>query len=170
MEDKDPQEHGDVWVTKWVTTWGDRVVRYARFLTGDAALAQDVAQETFLRLYLFHRRHPDRIVTPPWVFTVARRVSTDLMRRRGPVRSVPDIERAAPGSLEMPLAAMTVHDVLGRLPWDDRVCLYLFYYVGLTSQEIGEHLGIPAATVRARLHRARQRFKGQWEEDSNDRG
>lgn len=170
MEDNDPQESGEAWVANWIATWGDRVVRYAHFLTGDPGLAQDVAQESFLRLHLFHRRHPDRTVSPAWLFTVARHASADLVRRRGPVRPVPDMELVAAGSAEIPLAAMSVREVLARLPQDDRLCLYLFYYMGLTSQEIGQHLGLPAATVRARLSRARQRFKGQWGEDSNVHG
>ncbi|MCL4351235.1 MAG: sigma-70 region 4 domain-containing protein, partial [Firmicutes bacterium] len=55
-----------------------------------------------------------------------------------------------------------VQDALVRLPRIDQECLWLFYYLDLPVDEISILLGIPPASVRGRLYRARRRFKAIW--------
>jgi RNA polymerase sigma-70 factor (ECF subfamily) len=56
-----------------------------------------------------------------------------------------------------------IDDALARLPLPQRVVLVLRTLEGLTEQEIATTLGIPAGTVKSRLHRARAAFRKAWE-------
>lgn len=61
----------DDMLSTWMARWGDRLVRYAHFLINDPDMAQDIAQEAFLRLYV----HMGRTGEEPrvaWLFTVAK--------------------------------------------------------------------------------------------------
>lgn len=139
--------------------WGSRVVGYARFLTGDDAAAQDIAQETFLRLYVFLGSHRGQAPTAGWLMTVAKHLAADESRRRR--REVAVADPSGPGAVAEDLAdSALVRDALSRLAPEDQECLYLFYYADLPSREIARHLNVPAATVRTRLMRARQRLWG----------
>ena len=155
------------WIETWIRDWSDKLTRYAWQMTADRQLAQDVAQETFLRLYVFHARHPMRDITPSWLFTVAKNVARDLLRSTHATSPLVDADMVEDAkSLAAPLS-LAVQDILTRLAPDDRECLYLFYYADLSTDDIARHLGISRGAVRARLFRARQRFQSQWEDHSD---
>lgn len=61
-----PGDEDLVQVVQWVEAWGDRRVGFAMTYVRDAEVAQDVAQETFLRLVALRRRTPGRPVHPGW--------------------------------------------------------------------------------------------------------
>ena len=148
--------------------WGSRVVGYAHFLTGDASVAQDIAQEAFLRLYVFLGSHRGQAPTAGWLMTVAKHLAADESRRRRREWAMTDaqsLERGSDAMREDLADRPLVRDALSRLAPEDQECLYLFYYADLSSQEIARHLKVPAATVRTRLMRARQRFRGEWTQE-----
>lgn len=142
-----------------VEAWGDRMVRFAHALTADRALAQDVAQETFLRRYLWLRRHPARVPKPACRFTVARNVAFDCQRRRRPsLMADPPAGVEAP-EVDQPLA---VRATLAKLAAGDRQRLELCHCGALSVAGVARVLGIPAAMVKMRRHRARRRFAALW--------
>ena len=154
-----PLRRDDV-LSTWMARWGDRLVRYAHFLVNDPDMAQDIAQEAFLRLYV----HVGRTGEEPrvaWLFTVAKNLAHDARRHRRPSELVWD--RPDPNA-DRALVAASVRDALARLKPEDRECLYLFYYAELPTAAIAAHLRLPAATVRSRLWRARRRFLAAWNE------
>ncbi len=150
-------------IADWVERWGDRLVGFAWTYLHDAELAQDVAQETFLRLVKDRRRMARREVHPGWLFAVARRICLDHLRRPA-ARTLPGAEVADPHSAKAFLA-VDVESVLRQLKPADRECLWLFYYGGLSVAEIAQLLGIPPDRAKARLYRARQRFGAEWRAD-----
>lgn len=147
-------------IAEWVDQWGDRLVGFAWTYLHDAELAQDVAQETFLRLVAYRRRAPHRDVHPGWLFAVARRLCLDQLRRPA-TRGLPAAE-AADARSGAAFAAVDVEAVLRQLKPADRECLWLFYYGGRSAVEIAQLLGIPPDRVKGRLYRARQRFGAAW--------
>lgn len=151
----------EAWLSDQIGRWGDAVVRFAGLYTGSPDLAQDVAQETFLRLWAERVRRPGFEPAPGWLFTVARNVSSDLLRRR---RTVPRMETspATPTEAEA-ITRLAVREVLDRLPNTDRECLLLFYFADLAIAEIAAHLGITEGSVKMRLRRARDHFLERWE-------
>lgn len=161
-------DHLDEEIAQWVNRHGDAVVRYLTLRLADADLAQDLAQETFARLYLFRRRHPDRRITPAWLYKVAGRLVVDHWRSvqaRPRVQWADDRDRE-PGGEEDPAAAIVrrqqIAEILFRMPPRERECLVLFYWEDWPLDAIARELGCSPVTVRVRLHRARERFRRLW--------
>lgn len=154
------------------------VGRYERSLynflaryTGDAHLAEDIFQETFL--HLIERREqfdPDRGFRP-WLYSIAANLARDACRRRDVrsrfsaevfagkgVQEPPDVE--AERREEMDLVRAT----LAELPEDARSMVLLHFYQGLRYKEVAEILDVPVGTVKSRVHWAVERLCRAWSE------
>ena len=70
-----------------------------------------------------------------------------------PLEAVPDLARPVDGRAE------ELWDAVARLPEKLRTAVHLHYAEGYSTEEIAALLGVPAATVRTRLHRARRQLK-----------
>ena len=148
-------------VDAWVKAWGDKLVKFAALYTNDSDLAQDIAQETFIELYRLALRQSALDIHPGWLYRVARNKIRDYARRKmlsGKAVAIPEGAAASDGWT----IRVLVQDALVRLPRVDQECLWLFYYLDLPIDEISILLGIPPASVRGRLYRARRRFKAIW--------
>ena len=133
--------------------------RYAMRLTGDAARAEDVVQETLLRAW----QHPEvtRDVersARAWLFTVARNLIIDDKRsaRSRNEMGTPDIEqvgdRAGPDEVDSALDRLLLGEALSQLSDDHRAVLKRAYYQGWTTAQIAADLQIAEGTVKSRLH------------------
>lgn len=151
----------------------DRVFRVALSVLGPGseADAEDVAQETFLRL---HRslstgrarfRGESRIGT--WLYRVAFNLAVDLTRkrvRRGETAGDETLGTLPAGddphgSARSAERARSVARLLSTLPESHRAALHLHYWMGHTVVEIAELLDVPPGTVKARLHRGRKKLR-----------
>jgi RNA polymerase sigma-70 factor (ECF subfamily) len=136
------------------------VWRYVVHLLGDAALAEDVAQEVFLRVHrqLGTLRDPARFV--PWLLAIARNASYDAgrARRRRPLELVGDREIPTTAHSPDPHLTFEVHDALRRLDPDLHEAIVLVCLAGFTYDEAAEVLGTPAGTIKSRVFRARKRL------------
>jgi RNA polymerase sigma factor (sigma-70 family) len=141
----------------------DELAPYVRRLCGRIApaAADDATQEALLEIFrgLPSLRAPEAIMT--WVRSVTVRTAIRLARQH-------DLEVAAEGTLTARYASsleglVDIDDALARLPVSQRVVLVLRSREGLSEQEIAATLGIPAGTVKSRLHRARAAFRKVWE-------
>lgn len=130
--------------------------RYAMSLTGDAAEADDVVQETLLRAW-----KTTRILTEPpeqvggWLFTVARNIVIDKSRsaprrRESPGSELP--EEPVSDRVDEVLDAMMIHEALAALSQAHRVVIVGAYYRGRTVADLSEELGVAEGTVKSRLH------------------
>lgn len=135
-----------------------RVWRYLVHLVGDSALAEDLAQEVFLRVY--HRLHtlrePAKFVS--WVLTVARNAAYDAGRskKRRPLELVGDRPLPESGQAQDPHLSLEIRDALAGLEEDMREAIVLVGMIGLTYREAAETIGVPEGTVKSRVFRARQ--------------
>jgi len=152
----------------------DDVYTFARYLTRDAAEAEDAAQETFLRaLRYFSGFSGDQI--KPWLFTILRNV----LRSRDPRRFEPLPQTKSGEALSVePLwgepvaspetnatqsdAALHLRELIGRLPAAYRETLLLKEFNDLSYREIAEVTGVPIGTVMSRLARAREELQAAW--------
>jgi RNA polymerase sigma factor (sigma-70 family) len=128
------------------------VYRFLRRLLGDAAAAEDLTQDVFLRALgaQYHANDQERA----WVFQIARNLARDHVRRsvhRGPVLESAD--EAAPFTDRA--VAVDVNAAIQRLPGDDREMFLLRELGGLSYGEIAVACGVTPDAVRNRLHRAR---------------
>ncbi|MCV7431761.1 sigma-70 family RNA polymerase sigma factor [Mycolicibacterium bacteremicum] len=139
--------------------------RYALRLTGDAARAEDVVQETLLRAW----RHPEVGADPgrsarAWLFTVARNLVIDERRsaRARHETGTPDPEHVADGAraldgldeADTALDRLLISTALAALSQDHRAVIRRAYYQGWSTAQIASDLGIAEGTVKSRLHYA----------------
>jgi RNA polymerase sigma-70 factor (ECF subfamily) len=136
-----------------------RAHRAAYLVVGDAAAAEDIAQESFLAavraLDRFDRRRP----FGPWLHRIAVNRAIDFARARKLRREsvLPDAtEGTAPveAGLSDELTA-----ALSELSPEHRAVIVLRYLLGYTPGEIGEILGLPRGTVNSRMRRALDRLR-----------
>ncbi len=135
-----------------------RAHRAALLVTGDAAAAEDIAQEAFLaavrNLDRFDRRRP----FGPWLhrIVVNRAIDWTRARRLRAEVELPD-RLAAPPAAEVDGTAFAR---IAELAPEHRAVVVLRYVLEYTPGEIAELLGIPRGTVNSRLRRGLDRLKG----------
>lgn len=139
------------------TEYSETIRRYATVLLGDADLAEDVTQSTFLKLLRVLHRY-ERRDTPfeAWLLRVARNVAFDLVRqRRRQTRDEWIPEEPSRGEDSQTEARQALTEALAALPAAQREVILLRHVVGLSTGEIAERLGRSEAAVNNLHHRAR---------------
>ena len=142
------------------------VLAFAIRRAASAEDAADVVADTFLVAWRRLDDVPDGDGARLWLYGVARRVAANHRRgaRRRDRLGARLAEHLHPLLLTPDVTATSddvsaVRAALARLPEDDRELLQLVAWEGLTSTQIGTVMGVPAATVRTRVHRARNRLR-----------
>lgn len=137
------------------------VFRTAWRMTGNAADAEDIAQEVFLRL---HKRRDDH-APAAWLYRVTVNLCLDQIRKRKATVEPPTDLAAATPSPEQILSQRQQQDrlarLIARLPERERACLILRDLEGLTSREAAAILDCSEETVRSAIHHAKEKLK-QW--------
>jgi RNA polymerase sigma-70 factor (ECF subfamily) len=126
---------------------------FCRHVLRDDAAAEDVVQETFLRLHVHLPRYDASRRFSNWVYAIAHNLCRDALRVRGRERTVAGLDPAVAEASEGDLRSDPIQDHLARLPAKHRAILYQKYRLGLNATEIAERLGLSAADVRTSLHR-----------------
>jgi RNA polymerase sigma-70 factor (ECF subfamily) len=130
-----------------------RLNGYLRRLTGDAALAEDLLQDAYLRFLTRARVIEDDEHQKNYLFRIATNLARDHFRR----------EQRRPAAVE-PAVAWPADDcgevwsLLARLSSRDRELLLLAYVEGMTHKEISQVTGLMRASIKPLLFRARRRF------------
>jgi RNA polymerase sigma-70 factor (ECF subfamily) len=147
------------------------VLAIARRMLRDDAEAEDVAQETLLRLW---RNAAGLELGPhgvrPWLRRVASNLCIDRVRARRSTSVVEDVpEESAPPiqmrhMAERQLSAR-VDAALKALPERQRLAITLFHYEGMSQVEVGEVLGVSDEAVESLLARARRALKAALQEE-----
>lgn len=148
------------------------IYRYLFRLTGNQVVAEDLAQETFVRVWKnLARFNPDKPFRP-WLYRIARNCAYDFLRKKNTVpfsylseneqlklESLPDNKVSPAETAEKTETAALVNTLLSELSETEREILTLHYLDELTVPEIAEILKKPEETVRTRLRRAREAFR-----------
>ncbi|MEV0649819.1 sigma-70 family RNA polymerase sigma factor [Phytomonospora sp. NPDC050363] len=124
----------------------------------DRGSADDLTQETFLRAFRALPSFEARSTARTWLLGIARRVCADhlrsvVRRRRLTAQIIGQAERSA--SEPDPAGAVTVLDLLSRLPDERRAAFILTQVLGLPYAEAATVEGVPVGTIRSRVARAR---------------
>jgi RNA polymerase sigma-70 factor, ECF subfamily len=139
------------------------IVNYIHRLVGDWDVANDLAQDSFLKAYNALPRTDESLQISPWLYRIATNTALDALRRRKRITWVPfkiDMEPVAPQSDYAPRQAEgdAIQHALQQVPADQRTCLVLNMYQGLSYKEIAETLGISVNLVAVRIFRGREKF------------
>jgi RNA polymerase sigma-70 factor (ECF subfamily) len=156
---------------------------YLRRYLGDADLADDVFQNTFLQVFTKIRQYEPGRPVRPWLYTVATNQAIDALRRAGRHQAISlDLAREESRGTDVPQLLgylesrgpspldhvqgeerrQLVRAGVERLPDFLRQVVILAYYQGLPYKEVAEIMAIPVGTVKSRLHTALLRLQEAW--------
>jgi RNA polymerase sigma-70 factor (ECF subfamily) len=134
------------------------VRRFALYLCGDMAMADEITSDTFVRAWMAS----DRIRQPTvksYLLTIARNAYADLLRRATRHRQLdedmPDTRISPQTQVEQSAEVRAVLAALQQLPEMDRTVLLMRALDGMPYEEIAETLGISVAAAKVKAHRAR---------------
>ncbi len=145
-----------------VLRWQKRLWRHAFNLTHRTEAAWDLTQETWLDVVRGLARLNDPARFGNWAYRIVSHKAYDWLRRHGE-ESPPDLAPQDTPALLSGQQDHHVQDVLRRLPASAQVVLNLYYLEGFSVAETAGILGLPAGTVKSRLHTVRIDFRKLWE-------
>ncbi len=151
-----------------VGRWESTLYAFVRRTLGDAEDARDVCQETLVKAHANIQRLRDGEKFKSWIHHIALNLCRDRFRSvKGRAEMVSldetgtdELEHSrglsASFRLDADMDRASAQDLLaaflGRLPEEQRTSILLREYQGFTSEEIGDIMGVPAATVRTRIY------------------
>ena len=155
--------------------FGELIRRHQDFVYGAAlrvvrnpVLAQDVAQEAFIRAYKALPDFRGQAAVRSWLYRIATNLALNAVQRRReyPAEELPESVTSSGPEREIMRGAMAAHlrAAIEELPDDLRHPLVLREYESLSYQEISDELELPLNTVRTRILRARRALRGAMEE------
>ena len=154
-----------------------RLVRYLLYLTGRREHAEDLAQETWIRVLQRGRQYDGRQPFDPWLFAIARNLAIDYLRKKlkaVQTLSLPDdrdemllLPSSGPSPFEAAARsedAMRLAGQLQILPPLYREALLLRFQEELSLAEIAQVVGAPVTTVTSRIYRGLAALRSAFEE------
>lgn len=169
-------------LTTLVELYSPRVFGLLYRLTGSRDVAEDLMQETFLRMVRTIDQYVHVGKFEPWLFRIAANLARDharRVRRQGPPASwdSPGDDEPPPGAggtvedgpddqLLRQEACQRLVAGLNRLSPAEREVLMLRHFSGMSFRDIAEALGVPLGTALARAHRALRRLRAELEDEA----
>ena len=154
-----------------VAEHADSVYRLAFRLSGNPHDAEDLTQETFMRVFR-SLKHYQAGTFEGWLHRITTNLFLDMVRHRNKIRmeALPEDYERVPGTDMTPEQAYTVANLdpalqaaLDQLSPDFRVAVVLCDVVGMSYDEIADTLGVKMGTVRSRIHRGRTQLRASLE-------
>lgn len=147
----------------------DILVNYFRRLGACHGMAEDLAQETFVRLYKWRTRYQPSARFATFLFTLARHAWADTlrMRQRRIVMGTelePDLHGAGADDTPVQDLRLDMQDALMQLEEGHRMVVLLNTFEGLNYAEVGVVLGIPEGTVKSRMFHAMRKLRAYLSE------
>ena len=167
-----------------ILRYQDKLMIYLYAHTRDYQRAEDIFQESFLRVWRQKDRFLPRYKFRTWLYAIALNLCRDEWRRsqRRPVllpepaeveagdraegMRLADLPSSGPGPREIAAARETeefLRSALDRFSSEHRETVVMAKVLGLSCEEIASLQGVPAGTVRSRLHYALKELKDKWE-------
>ena len=136
-----------------------RVKAYMMKVGSDPASSEEITQETFIRVWRKAGQFdPKKASAVTWIFTIARNLRIDRLRKENRPTFDPDDPIFVPETSQTPLENIEQSNIvdrvkssIGELPEDQREVVQLSFIEGLSHQEIANAIGLPLGTVKSRL-------------------
>ena len=156
-----------------VQMYNDKIYRLCYRMLGNRQEAEDVVQETFLRVFRNLDRYDETMKFSTWIYRIATNLCIDLLRKRKNEFSLDETSSAEnetnnfhgiladdePSPENMALLSETqsnVRNAIESLPKKYKTVVILKYLHDMSLQEISEVLDLPVSTVKTRVHRGRE--------------
>lgn len=153
-----------------------RLLRYLVYLSGNRSLAEDLFQETWIRVLERGHQYDGRHEFSTWLYTVARNLTIDHFRKKSPVSldglmenedhaplDPPDPRPAAWQVVQQHERAENISAALAQIPLEYREAVVLRFQDELSLEEIATLTGAPLGTVKSRLYRGLTLLTGHLE-------
>jgi RNA polymerase sigma-70 factor, ECF subfamily len=160
-----------------------RLVRYLLYLTGRRDYAEDLAQETWIRVLQRGSQYNGRQRFDPWLFAIARNLAIDYLRKKRKAvqtASLPDdrdeillVSSSGPSPFEAAARSEDAIRLAGQLQILSplyREALLLRFQEDLSLAEIAQVLGAPVTTVTSRIYRGLAALRSALEEGGDSPG
>lgn len=148
--------------------YAPRIKAYLRRLGAGDGLAEDLAQEAMLAVWRKAESYdPAKASVGTWIYTIARNLRIDALRRERRPELEPDDPRLVPEpepppdrQMEQRSQAERVRSALRALPEDQAQVVTMAFYGGKSQGEIAAELALPLGTVKSRMRLAFRRVRG----------
>jgi RNA polymerase sigma-70 factor (ECF subfamily) len=160
------RRHDPDLLDRLIEQYQHRLLRYLLYLTGNRESAEDLFQETWIRVLERGTQYDGKHNFSTWLFAVARNLTIDQLRRKKAV-SLDSMANEDEGPMEIPdTAQISAFEVVARHELSDRVqagltaiqpeyreTVVLRFHEGLSLEEIAQVTGAPLGTIKSRLYR-----------------
>lgn len=156
--------------------YSSRVYTLILYMVNDRMLAEEILQETFLRVWSrANQYNPERGSVLIWLLAIARRTVLERLRFESRRPAVDDGEEPSVLLESLPEPETTseearwrsLHLAVQSLPAEQRKLIELAYYQGLSQSEIADMLNLPLGTVKTRLRTGMMHLRQQWLDEEN---
>ena len=145
-----------------------RLLRYLISIVHDRQTAEDIFQETWIRVLEQGHRYDPRHQFVTWLMTIARNLAIDHMRRKRPeaIEDLPPTAEPAvsgPGAFDVAVQhqqAAELDGALHQIPGEQREAILLRFQEGMSLEEIAAVTQAPLSTVKSRLYRGLEAMAG----------
>lgn len=164
-----------------VELYKSKIYHLAYRMLGNLQEAEDVVQDTFLRMYEHLHSYDRSRKFSTWLYRIATNLCIDRLRRRRAVYSLdadmsegegmdgysvlPAEEPGPEDNLVLSERQRIIMEAIASLPDKYKAAVALKYYQDLSLQEISEILQIPVSTVKTRIHRGREYLRRKLEKE-----
>lgn len=146
------------------------VYRTALFLTKSEALADDVTQESFIKIFEKYHLFDSARPIKSWIYKITVNTFRNMYRKQkwlkfiGVIPDIPTTENKVESSILRGEQNHEIYNEIGRLSAKSKEVIVLYYFAELKLSEIASVLDIPIGTCKSRLNRALKQLRGQLPE------
>ena len=162
-----------------VDLYQDKLYHMAYRMLSNRQEAEDVVQDTFLRVYKNLDRFDETLKFSTWIYRIATNLCIDRLRKRKPIYSldaesqdyegldgysmIPSDDKTPESELILSDTQRIIHQAMESLPPKYKSVMMLRYIQDLSLQEVGDILGMPVTTIKTRVHRGREFLRKKLE-------
>lgn len=145
----------------------DRLLNFVGRIVTDRDTAEELVQETFLRIFNQKKSYTPEYAVSTWIYTIALNLARSELRKRKLrrflsldfIKEEADVELPAKIDLQSVSLAPIIQKAIEKLPVDYKTAFVLCDIQRLPYQQIAEVMGVPVGTVKSRINRARSMLR-----------
>lgn len=162
-----------------VGLYKDKIFHLAYRMLNNRHEAEDIVQETFLRVYKSLDRYDENQKFSTWIYRIGTNLCIDRLRKRKPSYSldadmndqegmdgysmIPSDDRTPESEMLISETQRIIHQAIESLPAKYKTIMILRYIQDMSLQEISDVLDLPVTTIKTRVHRGREYLRKKLE-------